>query len=357
MTLSAKNPATVAIVLCTHNGAHWIEEQLLSLFQQSHPVAVRVFDDASSDDTIARVKALGAGRDLQCIEHTKALGVVQNFATGIQSVLDEGFEYIALADQDDIWTVDRIAVGMKVLLAAENAQNTQNSEADTSASLNASASASASASANVSPKAQLVHSDLSMVNAQNQAIHSSFMQWRRYRTKATDTLSLVLGQNGVMGNTVLMNRALAQQALPFPEQLHVHDYWLAVVADLLGERHYIDQPLVRYRIHNKNVSNSSTSVSFGLRRMIKDWSFDRFVRRDFYLPYKEDSRLKAVECLLTDPRFKAINTDQRATIHAFLRYLHFAESRISIAAMMWRSGFLRSGFAHRLRVFVNIMTT
>ena len=345
MTFSAnKPPPTVAVVLCTHNGAHWVEQQLQSLFQQSHPVAVRVFDDASTDNTVARVRACGAGQNLQCTEHTSALGVVHNFATGIQSVLDEGFDYIALADQDDVWTPERVAAGMAVLLAAEQAESLTDSK-------------HASKLPRAETQAQLVYSDLSMINAHNHQVHGSFMRWRRYQTDTDNPLSLVLGQNGVMGNTVLMNRALASQALPFPASLHVHDYWLAVVAELLGQRHYIDQPLVQYRIHDTNVSNSSASVSFGLRRWFNSWSFTRLMRRDLLLPYKEDSRHIVVKSLLTDTRFSAISVEQRTTIESFLRYLTFTEPKLSLATMMWRSSFLRPGIAHRLRVLINILAS
>ena len=197
MNLSVRTSPKVVIVLCTHNGAAWIDEQIQSLLAQTHPVAIRVFDDASTDDTVALIRSRAAGHDVECTVHPEALGVVNNFSSGIQSVLNEGFNYIALADQDDIWLPERVATGLRVLQSAEHSSAT--------------------------PGPHLVHSDLSMVNAHNQIIHQSFIHWRQYQTGTRNSLAVVLGQNGVMGNTILMNRKLAELSLPFPAHLHVHD--------------------------------------------------------------------------------------------------------------------------------------
>jgi len=148
MPASAHTYPTVAVVLCTRNGERWIEEQLHSLLAQTWPIAVRVFDDASSDN------ASSQGRDVQCHVRNNALGVVDNFFDGLQQVLDEGFTYIALCDQDDVWLPQRIEIGMEKLLAAEQVEN--------------------------APAAQLVHSDLTMVDAQNALLHPSFIAWRGY---------------------------------------------------------------------------------------------------------------------------------------------------------------------------------
>jgi len=339
MNASAQPTSNVAVVLCTRNGARWIEEQIESILSQSYPVAIRVFDDASTDDTVERIETCTYGHDVECIVRTKPLGVVNNFADGIQHVLDEGFAYIALADQDDIWASDRIQQGLDKL------QDTANT------------SVSSETPNSQSPTPQLAHSDLAMMNAHNQVIHKSFMRWRNYQTSPSSSLATVLGQNGVMGNTILMNRELAELALPFPIDLHVHDYWLALVAELLGQRHYIDKALVRYRIHDKNVSNSAGTVNFGLKRWFQGLSVDGLLRRDFRLPFKEDSRHNAVRSLLKDPRFKHLDKDQKATIRAFSNYLAFDDNRRSIALSVFKHKFIRPGLRHRLRVIVSILTS
>ena len=332
MLYSPQKTPEVAIVLCTHNGSQWIEEQIESIFAQTHPVAIRVFDDASSDDTVAMIQSKAAGHDVKCIIRDEALGVVNNFSNGIQRVLDEGFAYIALSDQDDIWSPDRIKTGLDVLKNAESSSSNK-------------------------PHPCLAHSDLALVDAHNQIIHASFMKWRGYKTNATKDLATILGQNGVMGNTILMNRAMAEVALPFPNDLHVHDYWIALVAELLGERLYVNKPLVRYRIHGKNVSNSADTVVFESRRWVQKLSIKYLSRRDFVLPFKEDSRQNSLRFLLKDDRFTSLSANDRATISAFLTYLNFQESRLSIAVTVLKNRFLRPGIRHRLKVIGSILTS
>jgi len=331
MSTPLNNQPSVAIVLCTYNGTPWVANQVRSLIAQSWPVAIRVFDDGSSDDTVALIEELTENRDVKIVKNANRLGVVKNFSAGIQAVCDEGFEYIALCDQDDEWLPQRIEVGMQALLTIEKQSN--------------------------KPTPLLIHSDLEMVNAHNQVIHASFMSWRRYRVSTAKPLATVLGQNGVMGNTILMNANMARAAIPFPDQLHVHDYWLAVVAELLGKRHYIAEPLVRYRIHDKNVSNSSKTVAFGLNRWFKGWSWSRLTALDFRLPFKEDTRATAVQALLEDERFAKIDVHDKAVIKAFLDYLRFKKNRGSLLLSALQHGFFRPGRRHKVRVIASVLTT
>jgi len=336
MSEPAQNKPPVAIVLCTHNGAQWVSDQVQSLAEQTWPVDIHLFDDASTDDTVAAAKKAFAkvGKrqtNLHCVVRSELFGVVKNFAEGIQHVLQRDYEYIALCDQDDIWQPDRVEAGMRCLLVAED-RSTQS-------------------------KALLVHSDLQMVNAHNHVLHKSFLQWRGYRIDQEKPLATVLGQNGVMGNTILMNAALARSALPFPADLHVHDYWLAVVAEVLGERHFLPKPLVRYRIHGKNVSNSTKNVAFGSDRLWNSWSLGGIRSLDFRLPFKEDTRAGAIQALLHDARFTHISDEKRQIIAAFADYLLFRKSRWALVVSSLRHGFFRPGLGHKIRVVVGILTT
>ena len=102
----------------------------------------------------------------------------------------------------------------------------------------------------------LAHSDLSLIDAAGDPIAPSYLKHRGYAMDHSPSLARVPGQNGVMGNTVLMNRALAELALPFPDSLHVHDWWLALMAELHGHRLFIEEASVAYRLHSHNASNN-----------------------------------------------------------------------------------------------------
>jgi len=322
---------TVAIVLCTYNGAEFLQPQLDSLAAQTWPVAVRLFDDASTDQTIKLAQKNETIIDLAINNSKTNKGYVKNFESGIQSVLQEGFEYIALCDQDDYWHPERVEAGMQKLLH----EKTGHSETPL-----------------------LCHSDLQMIDADNQVVQASYLKYRGYDIGNEKSLATVLGQSGVMGNTILMNKALAQLALPFPPKLHVHDYWLGVIAELYGHRILVDEPLVNYRIHEDNASNSTGSIKFGVSKLTKDKSWQGFIQRDYRLPFKEDTRLHAINELLTpSPERPELSTDQRILLEQFKQYLEFKTSRISLYVNMLKHGFFRKGIRHRIRLAYSTLLT
>ena len=331
MSIESAQPQ-VAIVLCTYNGEQHIREQLDSLVNQTWPIVVLVFDDASSDSTLTYLDAYKGKLDLRVTSNTNNLGYVANFESGIEQALSEGFDYIALCDQDDKWHPERIAKGMRLMLNKEKQQSAQS--------------------------AVLAHSDLRMIDQNGDCIHPSFFQYRHYEINQARNLATVLGQNGVMGNTVLINRALAELSLPFPKQLHVHDYWLAVLAELHGIRLLVNDQMVDYRIHQANASNSDNSIKFGIRRALDKKSWRGFINRDYRLPFKEDERLNVVNTLLDPPaHIPAPDEQQKQLLIVFKSYLTFGASRWSILQSMMRAGFFRKGLAHKLRLSFSTLFT
>jgi len=109
---------TIAVVMCTYNGEQHLQAQLDTLANQSWPIALRVSDDASKDNTVAILRQYAqrcADRfDLQIHINEQNQGYVRNFESAIRRTLEEGFEYIALSDQDDLWRPDRVEKGMRM---------------------------------------------------------------------------------------------------------------------------------------------------------------------------------------------------------------------------------------------------
>lgn len=323
---------TVAIVLCTYNGSKHLATQLESLAAQNWPIALYAFDDASSDDTVDKLRSFSTRLDTTIIVNDQNLGYVSNFEAGITRVLADGYNYIALCDQDDLWESNKIAAGMQSLQSIEDFRSSQ--------------------------LPILVHSDLTMIDAKNQAVHPSFFEYRKYGINNSRSLPTVLGQNGVMGNTILMNRALANIALPFPPKLHVHDYWLAVLVELFGHREQLNKPYVSYRIHSNNASNSNDSIKFGFAKLLDGKSWQTFIERDYRLPFKEDSRICVIKTLFNNAgNLPDLNNEQRELLNKFHAYLEFKQPRISLLCSVLKLGIFRKGIMHRLRLTYSILLT
>ena len=344
---------TVAVVLCAWRAGPHLEAQLDSLAAQDWPVRVYAFDDASGDATASRLAAHPVVHEL--VERQTNLGFVGNFEAGIAHALARGHDHVALADQDDLWHPDRVRAGMEPLLDAER-------ERGADAPL-------------------LAHSDLRLVDAAGRPIHDSFLARRGYATGAARDLPTLLGQSGVMGNTVLFNRALAELALPFPPGLFVHDWWLGLCAELFGTRLFVARATVDYRLHAGNASNPAGTANGldavapgvaggnaarralaraarALRAALAHQSPATLLARDFRLPFKEDGRVGTLEALLAgDGHRPALRGEARRTVRTFVDYLRLARPRATLARDMLGRGYLRPAAAHRLRFCAALLLT
>jgi rhamnosyltransferase len=207
---------TVSIALATCNGARHIDEQLHSLAaQQRPPDELVIADDASTDDTTARVEAFAATAPfpVRLYHNRERLGYRANFmqAAGLCRA-----DVIAFCDQDDVWEPHKLAACVPAF---------------------------------DDPGVLLVYHDA--------------------LTVAADGCPLaVIGQyperpmDYALGFTQLFRRKLLEPACWWDHSLDhketrrrekmAHDQWFFFLAAVFGSIARIDQPLVRYRQHESN---------------------------------------------------------------------------------------------------------
>jgi rhamnosyltransferase len=119
--MPVKHPK-VAVLLAAYNGMQWIEEQLASILGQSAvDVTVHISIDPSTDGTEAWCAAYAA-------KHPEVLalpgagsfgGASRNFFRLIRDVDFEGYDFVAFADQDDIWHTDKLQRATHVIEARQ----------------------------------------------------------------------------------------------------------------------------------------------------------------------------------------------------------------------------------------------
>jgi transposase len=97
----------------------------------------------------------------------------------------------------------------------------------------------------------LVHSDLSVVDSQGQVLSPRLTHYQGLLPHRDNFLDL-LSRNCITGCTMLMTPALARIGTPIPDEVMMHDWWLALVASLCGRISFIDRSLVAYRQHDRN---------------------------------------------------------------------------------------------------------
>ncbi|HTJ94786.1 MAG TPA: glycosyltransferase family 2 protein [Pararobbsia sp.] len=225
------------IALATWNGARFLPPLLDSIVAQSYPnwrLVVR--DDGSSDDT-CQILAAFAERHKPRVELVQdgrvRLGVTRNFEATVSRCRSN---YIAFADQDDVWLPVKLERTMQRLLQIEGEHG--------------------------DGTPILVHTDLRVVDATLRTIAPSFIRMMRLDPLAGAAIKRLLVRNVVTGCTMLANRALVERALPIPKAAAIHDWWLALVAVCLGRLEFIDEQTVLYRQHGANSIGAIDGWSF-----------------------------------------------------------------------------------------------
>jgi len=300
----------VTIVLATYNGERYLREQLDSIFRQSFlDYQLLIGDDCSTDNTVKIIKEYQLiHKNIYLIVNSKRLGHVSNFENLIKQV---DSEYIALCDQDDIWNEDKLyeAIGR---LKEANKLNLP----------------------------ILFHSDLEGIDSENMSLYNSFFKKRGYAFSNKRSIDIMLGRSGIMGNTMVFNQALKNKILPFPKDLIVHDYWIALVNEFTGKRITSTNVLVKYRIHEKN-----TSKSFRL-------SSKSFKRETIVLPYHNIQREKVLE------EFKKkfiIRNKELEVVDIFLDYLYLKKNRLFLILSIFPYNFFRIGLIYKLKLYGAIL--
>jgi rhamnosyltransferase len=94
----------VAILLATYNGMPYLEEQIASIFAQINvDITLFVSDDGSTDGSMAFLWGI-KGKKI-CILPSKIAGsAANNFYRLICDAEIDRFDYVALSDQDDVWS-------------------------------------------------------------------------------------------------------------------------------------------------------------------------------------------------------------------------------------------------------------
>jgi len=229
----------VDILLSTYNGAIFLSEQIDSILNQSYTDWKLIIRDDSSTDKTKEVLQTYQNRYPKKIVVQKNsdenLGVTLNFSKLLES---SSAPYIMFCDQDDVWLPEKVELTLKKMIEVEK------SNPDTPL---------------------LIHTDLKVVNTNLDILSDSYWSYQGLDPEY-DILNRLLVQNVITGCTVMINKKLADIALPIPDKAIMHDWWLGLVAASFGQVHHIDIPTMLYRQH---ANNDTGATSFNLHTILK----------------------------------------------------------------------------------------
>ncbi len=217
----------VSIAMAIYNGEKFIAEQLDSILSQSYSnLEIIICDDHSTDSTPAILKKYSQKDDLiKLFLNENNLGLIKNFEKVI--ALCSG-EYIALADQDDLWEKEKI----KLLSLALNSMQ----------------------------DVTYVFSDAYIVNETLQQKGYTLWESKKFSVHAStfnkypnSQAEILLKYSIVFGMSMMFKSMLKAFILPFSTNFS-HDNWISLISSSIGFRGYaIKQPLIHYRQHEKQI--------------------------------------------------------------------------------------------------------
>lgn len=118
MNISDAPPPHFVVLLAAYNGRQWLTEQLESIFSQVNVlVTVYVSVDQSGDGTFEWLSDLAlTNPHLNLLPYGEVFGgAAKNFFRLLREVDLQPFDYVAFADQDDIWLPDKLSTGCQCL--------------------------------------------------------------------------------------------------------------------------------------------------------------------------------------------------------------------------------------------------
>jgi glycosyltransferase involved in cell wall biosynthesis len=212
----AQSPV-VSVVLCSYNGEKYLEAQLNSILTQTYSsLEIIICDDASIDST-QKIITTYAQKDtrIQYFFNDKNIGVNKNFEQGFAKATGE---FIAIADQDDIWKPEKIQKQLALFTAEDIV---------------------------LVHTASVIFSDntLPVNKIANKAVN--LMEGNDFRK--------LLLRNSISGHNIMCRTTLQHLALPFPQFVY-YDWWLCQVATVNGSIAASPEILAFQRKHDNNVT-------------------------------------------------------------------------------------------------------
>lgn len=271
--MNTKRTPLISIALAVYNGEKYLQQQLDSILNQTiSDFELVICDDCSTDRTWNLLKRISESDNrIKVFQNSHNLGFKKNFEHAIK--LCSG-EYIALSDQDDIWTQDHLEL-------------LYNSIDDKS----------------------LACGNSELINGNGDTLGITLKEQESLDyipDNDFDKLkSIVLYRNPYQGATMLFKRGLLHYILPFPDGVDFHDTWIASVACVTGGLAYVDKVILKYRRVATSVTGSRSKRKSKLIPFLHAWLFedricliDELLSRIGFIPQKNRNKLISYKYLI-----------------------------------------------------------
>ncbi len=204
----------VSVVMATYNGAKYLVPQLNSLSNQDRlPDELIVFDDNSEDQTVAvllkEIPNIPFPVDINSNEVN--LGYTRNFELALRKAAGD---IVFMCDQDDYWYPNKISRMLSII--------------------------------DEQPEYLVYIHDV--ILADERLVSTGLTKLEQVRRAG------MKNRHYVMGCAVAVRGSFLRQLPDIPDGYAGHDRWICNLADMVGAKYIVDEPLQLYRRHGKNTS-------------------------------------------------------------------------------------------------------
>lgn len=240
----------VSVCIATYNGEKYIKEQIDSILcQLGQSDEIIISDDGSTDLTLKIIESFNDKR-IKVFHHKKSKKVIfrfdyttHNFENAINH--SKG-DYIFLADQDDVWLPNKIAVCLEALKSAD-----------------------------------LVISDKVVVDADLNVLMSKTFINSKQSVKIWHNIK----SPNNPGCCMAFKKHICREIIPMPKFGVAQDVWIALLGGIYYKVLFIKEPLILFRRHDNNVSTSmgKSSDTFVYKVKYRMYTFIALIKKCGFL--------------------------------------------------------------------------
>lgn len=232
----------VSVCIATCEGAEFIHKQITSILNQlGDDDEIVLVDDASLDETIKIARSFEDYR-MRIYVNNNRLGSVKNFEKSI--LLAKG-KYIFLADQDDEWLPRKIDICLEQLLESD----------------------------------LVIHDCIVRERISTNLYGLTISESYFIQSCFNGSMISIICRNRYLGCCMAFRAELIKLFIPIPNIPHGHDAWIALCAKLFGKVKVINNKLIYYSRHKKNISayaDKNIFTKFQLNRLHNKFIFAYF---------------------------------------------------------------------------------
>lgn len=252
----------ISVAIASFNGEKFIAEQIKSILDQSQRVdEIIISDDCSSDRTVEIINEIiisNPDRKIKLLCNEKNNGYIVNFRKAISNTSGD---YIFLADQDDVWVHDKVS---KIITF-------MNKE-----------------------KAEIVCTNFNIIDANGCDINDKYVL-TNFVERCTEKSKLITLDDLKWGNisqgcTYCFTKRVKNIYTNINYDGVIHDYELLIIGASLYGAYYINDKLIKYRLHGNN------ALGFQKAKNLKNVNFVPHLRRPrmevFYTKLAKEVKIK-----------------------------------------------------------------